>query len=114
MFERIDRDDDPRLSAYRDFGDPELMRSRGLFVAEGRLVVRRIVEDGRWRIQSVLVSEAARGGLQPVLCGIEDRTPVYVCDASDFAGITGYDIHRGCLALVERPVPRPPDAVVES
>jgi tRNA G18 (ribose-2'-O)-methylase SpoU len=26
-----------------------------------------------------------------------------VCDAGDFVHITGYDIHRGCLALVERP-----------
>jgi tRNA G18 (ribose-2'-O)-methylase SpoU len=29
--------------------------------------------------------------------------PIYVCEAEDFLGITGHDIHRGCLALVERP-----------
>ena len=26
-----------------------------------------------------------------------------VCEAADFLGIAGYDVHRGCLALVERP-----------
>ena len=34
------------------------------------------------------------------------QTPVYMCDAADFLGITGHDIHRGCLALVERPPAR--------
>ena len=49
MVERIRGLDDPRLAAYRDLPDPELVRSRGLFIAEGRLVVRRVIEDGRWR-----------------------------------------------------------------
>ena len=103
---RIERTDDPRIAGYRDLTDPELVRSRGLFIAEGRIVVQRIIEDGRWRVQSVLVSEAARNGLQPSLDRIADRVPVYVCAASAFLGITGHDIHRGCLALVERPPER--------
>ena len=36
---RIQRLDDPRLDDYRSVADPELIRCRGLFVAEGRLVV---------------------------------------------------------------------------
>jgi tRNA G18 (ribose-2'-O)-methylase SpoU len=109
---RMERTDDPRIAAYRDLTDPELVRSRGLFIAEGRLAVRRIIEDGRWRVQSVLVSEAARNGLQLSLDRIADRVPVYVCAASAFLGITGHDIHRGCLALVERPPAQAPDALV--
>ena len=35
------------------------MRSRGLFVVEGRHIVRRVAEDGRYRVQSVLVNDAA-------------------------------------------------------
>ena len=111
---RIERTDDPRIAAYRDLTDPELVRSRGLFIAEGRIVVQRIIEDGRWRVQSVLVSEAARNGLQPSLDRIADRVPVYVCPASAFLGITGHDIHRGCLALVERPPAQAPEALVRS
>jgi hypothetical protein len=57
--ERITRASDPRVAIYRDVPDPELVRSRGLFVAEGRLVVRRVIEGGRCRVQSLLVSEAA-------------------------------------------------------
>jgi len=99
---RIDRADDPRVALYRDMSDPELMRSRGLFIAEGRLVVRRVIADGRYRVQSVLASEAARRSLEPVLCALGSEIPIYLCDARDFLGLTGHHIHRGCLALVER------------
>src|SRR5262245_59088817 len=99
---RIDRTDDPRIAAYRDVPDAELVRSRGLFVAEGRIVVRRVVEDRRFRVQSVLVNDAARAQLEDVFSTLPDDVPVYVCEADDFRAITGYNLHRGCLALVER------------
>ena len=94
---------DPRVSEYRAIAEPELVRSRGLFVAEGRLVVRRLLEERRYTIKSILISEAARRGLDAVLSSISDQIPVYICEGTDFLGITGHDIHRGCLALVERP-----------
>lgn len=114
VVERITRADDPRIAAYRDVPDPELVRLRGLFIAEGRLVVRRVIEDGRYRVQSLLVSEAARRGLEPVLRGMAPHVPVYVCEATDFLGITGHDLHRGCLALVERPAATPVEELLAS
>jgi tRNA G18 (ribose-2'-O)-methylase SpoU len=102
-FDRIDSADDPRLADYRGVSDPALLRSRKLFVAEGRIVVTRLIEDGRWILRSVLVSDAARRDLEPTLAAVGARVPVFVCEAADFLGITGHDIHRGCLALVERP-----------
>ena len=102
-FEQILKVDDPRVADYRGVSDPELLRSHGLFVAEGRIVVKRLLEDERWKVRSVLVNAAARRDLEPVLAVVAPRVPIYVCDGSDFLGITGHDIHRGCLALVERP-----------
>jgi len=101
-FDRIDAADDPRLADYRGVSDPALLRSRSLFVAEGRIVVTRLIEDGRWILRSVLVSDAARRDLESTLAAVAGRVPIFVCEASDFLGITGHDIHRGCLALVER------------
>jgi len=101
-FDRIDAADDPRLADYRGVSDPALLRSRSLFVAEGRIVVTRLIEDGRWVLRSVLVSDAARRDLESTLAAVAGRVPIFVCEASDFLGITGHDIHRGCLALVER------------
>jgi len=95
--------DEPCIADYRDIAEHELVRSRGLFVAEGRLVVRRLIEDRRYVLRSVLVSEAAYRALEPALAAAGAQAPIYVCKAPDFLGITGHDIHRGCLALVERP-----------
>jgi tRNA G18 (ribose-2'-O)-methylase SpoU len=104
--EWIDSPGDPRVALYRDVSDPELVRQRGLFIAEGRLVVRRLIEDGRHVLQSVLVSKAAWRSLEACLSPIADRVPIYVCDTGGVLGITGHHIHRGCLALAERPAPR--------
>jgi tRNA G18 (ribose-2'-O)-methylase SpoU len=106
--ERISGPNDPRVADYRSVPDPELVRARGLFVAEGRLVVRRLIEDGRHRVRSLLVNDAAYRSLEPLLGRLGAPIPIYVCGADEFLGITGYDIHRGCLALAER---RPPAAV---
>jgi hypothetical protein len=66
-FEPIIAVDDPRLADYRSVSDPELARARGLFIAEGRLVVKRVIADGRYTVRSVLVSEASRRDLEPSL-----------------------------------------------
>jgi tRNA G18 (ribose-2'-O)-methylase SpoU len=100
---RIDNPDDPRVAEYTALSDGELLRTRRLFVAEGRLVVRRLVEEGRYRIRSVLLSDAAHAALAPVLERLSAGNPVLVCPAEVFSRVTGHDIHRGCLALVERP-----------
>jgi tRNA G18 (ribose-2'-O)-methylase SpoU len=100
------RFDDPCLAEYRNVSDPVLMERHGLFVAEGRLVVSRIIESRGYTIRSVLVNEAARRALGTPLESMDGRVPVYVCQTDDFRSITGYHLHRGCLALVERPPAR--------
>ena len=60
----------------------------------------------------VLVNEASRRALEPSLSALPDGIPAYVCDTGDFASITGFNLHRGCLALAERPADRPfPDLI---
>ncbi len=101
MIEPIERADDPRIAAYAHVGDHRWLRSRGLFAAEGRLVVERLIELGRFGIESIAVTPAALSGLQPLL----ERTgaAVFVCAPAILQSITGFDFHRGCLALVRRP-----------
>jgi tRNA G18 (ribose-2'-O)-methylase SpoU len=101
--ERIDRANDPRVAGYHAMRDGELLRSRGLFVAEGRHIFRRVVEDGRYRVQSVVVNEAARRDLDSTIARLDPDVPLFVCSGDEFAAIAGYDVHRGCLALVHRP-----------
>jgi tRNA G18 (ribose-2'-O)-methylase SpoU len=98
---RIDRFDDPRLDQYRNVADGELLRRHGMFVAEGRLTVRRLIESGR-PVCSLLLNEASYRALTPSLSGLPGDTPVYTCETGAFTQITGFHLHRGCLALAPR------------
>lgn len=99
----IDSPDDPRLRPYRAIGDAELLRKHGLFVAEGRLVVQRVLESRTYRVASLMMSESALAALTPFVSAHAPDADVYVCDLPLFRDVTGFNIHRGCLALVERP-----------
>ena len=105
---RIDGPADPRIAEYHNLSDAELLRQRGLFVAEGRLVLQRVVEDPCFSLRSVLMNEANYRALSETLSGLSPEVPFFVCETSDFLGITGFNLHRGCLALVERPAPTAP------
>jgi tRNA G18 (ribose-2'-O)-methylase SpoU len=94
---------EPRTAEYAGLADPELARSHGLFVAEGRLVVRRVIEDGRYAIRSLLLTAAAQQQLGSLLARLDPAVPVHVCPVQSFRGITGFNLHRGCVALVARP-----------
>ncbi len=93
---------DPRVAEYRDVPEPELLRARGLFVAEGRLVVERLILERRFTVRSLLLSESARAALEDPISHLDPAVPIYVCAVEDFASLTGFNIHRGCLALAER------------
>jgi tRNA G18 (ribose-2'-O)-methylase SpoU len=82
-------------------------------VAEGRLVVQRLIDDGRYAIRSILVSRAALTALQPEVDRLDPAVCVYVVPLEHFLDITGFNIHRGCLALVERPAPVAPQHLVQ-
>jgi tRNA G18 (ribose-2'-O)-methylase SpoU len=111
---RLEGADDPRIQEYRAVSEPQLARASGLFVAEGRLIVRRAIEDGRYRFRSLLLSESARRDLEPVLRRLAEDVPIYICAVRDFATITGFNIHRGCLALVCRPAALPVESVLDT
>jgi tRNA G18 (ribose-2'-O)-methylase SpoU len=111
---RIAGPDDPRVAPYRGVSEPELLHAQGLFVAEGRLVVQRMIESGRFRVRSLLVNDAAWRALEPFCQRLPTDLDVFLGSAGDFKELTGYHIHRGCLALVERPEPILLDAILPS
>ena len=94
--------------------DSELLRRRGLFVAEGRLVVERLLDAaGRgYRVTSMLLNDASFASLEHRLSQLPD-VPVFVCSSDELASIAGFNFHRGCLALAERPGDGDPAAIVK-
>ena len=93
--------DDPRVAAYRDVAEPQRLSAQSLFVAEGRLVVRRLLDLRQWRIESILLTQPAAHNLADVLG--HTTAPIYLVDQALMNAIAGFNIHRGCLALVRRP-----------
>ncbi|MEZ5287409.1 MAG: RNA methyltransferase [Vicinamibacterales bacterium] len=102
------RADDPRIAAYGAIGDHRALTARGVFVAEGRLVVARLLaraaSAGRWHdaVESVLLSDAAYAHMRDALPPAP-AAPLFVVPQPVMNTIVGFNIHRGCLALVRRP-----------
>ena len=89
------------IGDYRIVADHAALERAGLFVAEGRLVVERLLEDGRYRVRSVLLTSTAAEAMREAL----DRRPdveVVISDLESIRAVTGFDFHRGCLALAYR------------
>lgn len=101
---RIDDGRDVRLADYAGVREPALLRQRGLLIAEGRFVVRRLFDAPHIRVRSLLVNEAALTGLQDVFERADASCVVYVASPDVITTATGFNMHRGCLALAERPV----------
>ncbi len=100
--ERIDSWDDPRLGAYRNLRDRTL-RGESLFVAEGRMVARRLLES-RFEVESVLVSEKDAAEFSLLAAG--RGVPLYVAPEAVLSRIVGFPFHLGVLAAGRRrPLP---------
>ena len=100
-FIRIESLDDPRVAAYRLIADHEALLERNLFVAEGRLVVRRLLDLRQWAIESILLTAAAAENLIDMLANT--KAPIYLVEQELMNDLAGFNIHRGCLSLAHRP-----------
>ena len=99
---------DPRLADYRQLKERRLNAEGGRFVAESERVVRRLIESGL-TVHSVLLTPARLATLADALAG---PYPVFVAAQPVLDDIAGFHVHRGCLAIGERPAPAslPPGA----
>ncbi len=102
----IKSEDDERLADYRNVPDAELVERRGMFVAEGRFVVRRLLDESPLAARSVMVTDAALASMADLLAG-RPELPVYRVSQTVMDGVTGFNIHRGCLAIGDRPPSTP-------
>ncbi len=98
---------DPRLADYRDLRDVQMRKhleaEHGLFLAEGEKVVRRAVEAG-FTPRSFLMAPRWLDGLGDVLATTD--APCFVMSEALAEQVTGFHVHRGALASLERrPLP---------
>jgi len=103
MIVSIHEVDDPRLEAYRDVRERDLVGRDGLFVAEGRVVLEKLIAAHPERLVSVLVASHRVESLADILAGLPSGTPVYSAAQAAMDQVVGFPIHRGILALGRRP-----------
>ena len=94
---------DPRLADFRDLKRadrrPDRPGGRGLVIAEGTVVVRRLIDSG-YPIRALLGVarrfEELRGDVAAV------TAPFYVTDSETMAAAVGFHLNRGVLAAADR------------
>ncbi len=103
QFLTIDDPSDPRLADYLSLRDVNLRKSleaaEGLFIAEGAKIIRRAAEAG-YRPRSYLLAPRWIEGLKDLLDAVD--VPVYVVSEAIAEQVTGFHVHRGALASMER------------
>jgi tRNA G18 (ribose-2'-O)-methylase SpoU len=111
----IDVDDrsDPRLDDFRDLTTadrrPDRPGGRGLVIAEGEVVVRRLLHSP-YPIRSLLGVPRRIEALHDDLAGVD--VPCYRTSADVMADVVGFHLNRGVLAVADRAVqPSPADLV---
>ena len=105
---------DPRLADFRDLSRadrrPDRPGGRGLVLAEGTVVVRRLLASP-YPPRALLGVARRIADLADVLDARPD-VPAYVTDAATMADVVGFHLNRGVLASADRaPAPAPAEVV---
>ena len=110
----IDAPDDPRIAAYRDIRERDLTGREGLFIAEGEVVLRNLVSPASLcRPRSMLLAEKRVAALQPIIAAAPNDMPVYAASQAVLDAVAGFPLHRGILALGEKPAPEEASIVLD-
>lgn len=95
----IDDPADPRVAAYRDIRERDLVGREGRFVAEGEVVLGLLARSTRHRAESVLIDAKRADKLAPLLAAFADDVPIYGAGQAVVDAIAGFHLHRGILAI---------------
>lgn len=105
--ERLTDATDPRITDYTGLTDTQLRRRRepaeGLYIAESTKVLRRAIDAGHTP-RSFFLTDKWLADLEDVLARFPD-VPAFIGSEAVLEDITGFHLHRGALAAMNRPAP---------
>ena len=113
LIERIDDPADPRLADYRDLKDAALRLRQGLFIAESREVVRKLLGGRRFRTRSVLLTPPGLEGMRGALEATDPAVRLLLTRQDIVRAVVGYNFHQGCVAIGERGDEPSPHALLD-
>jgi tRNA G18 (ribose-2'-O)-methylase SpoU len=113
----IDDADDPRLDDFRDLSSadrrPDRPGGRGLVIAEGVVVVQRLLRSP-YPVRSLL---GVRRRIETLAADLAAHAPAdlpcHVASADVMAEVVGFHLNRGVLAVADRAPEPDPDALAQ-
>jgi len=94
--------EDPGIAPFREVRERDLVGRDGHFIAEGEIVLRKLIASPRHRAVSLLLAEKRLERLAPVLAELPPDVPVFTAPQELLDTIAGFHLHRGMLALGQR------------
>src|SRR5262245_20270680 len=95
-------DSDPRLAPYLSVKERDLVQREGSFIVEGKVTVARLIENSRFPVESLFLSESRVEPMTDLLAKLDPAIPVYMAPQSVMDQTAGFHLHRGVLALARR------------
>lgn len=100
----VEDPDDPRVAAFRDIRERDLTGREGLFVAEGEVVLNVLLSaQSLCRPRAVLMAAHRVEQRSELLARVPPGVPIYAASQAVLDRIAGFALHRGILALGEKP-----------
>ncbi|AWB82353.1 rRNA methyltransferase [Corynebacterium yudongzhengii] len=107
---------DERLDDIRDLNRsdrrPDLPGGKGLVIAEGPLVVSRLVES-RFPLRLIAGFRNKLDAYDEAY-GLPGDVPIYELERPTLAEVAGFDMHRGLVAAADRAPARSPEDVLDN
>ena len=105
---------DKRLGAYLNIKERDLTGRQSRFIAEGKVVLRVLLQSAQFEAESLLITENKLAGMQDILSLCSSDVPVYVVSSAHMDQIAGFNVHRGILAVGKRKIPSDINRLIKS
>ncbi len=107
MFIPLNDLSDPRVRDFTQLKDVNLRKSleaeHGLYLAESFSVISRALAAGH-KPRSILTNQHWLGRLQETLGSQAANIPIFIAAEEQLTRLTGFSMHRGAIAAMERPI----------
>ncbi|MGF7157448.1 TrmH family RNA methyltransferase [Bartonella heixiaziensis] len=94
--------DDPRLKAYHNIREKDLVGRQHQFIAEGKIILSALLHSKNFSPLSLLMVKKHLPRLIPLLEMTQPTCPIYCVSQKIMDDIAGFHVHRGILGVGKR------------
>lgn len=110
--------DDERLSPYARLTEGQLRnrqdKQNGLFIAESNTVISLALDAGTLPVSLLVRESILDGSAREIIARVDDSVPVYTASDEILFKLTGFELSRGVIALMRRPILPEPSQICKN